>query len=147
MEGLGQLIAFSMVMLVGSYGAGSAPLFMPMSEEKLHMVSVLGAGLLVGVAFAVIIPEGVLTLIKAFTMKSNRHMAMRSNDLTPGKLSAIIDYHFASFFLAQEQPKVNQMRLLAENWPEITTMRKEMQYPLRGLIDCWAFHLSWVLYS
>ena len=48
MEGLGQLIIFSIVMLVGSYGAGSAPLFMPMSEEKLHLVSVMGAGLLVG---------------------------------------------------------------------------------------------------
>lgn len=71
MEGLGQLIIFSLVMLVGSYGAGSAPLFMPMSEEKLHMVSVLGAGLLVGVAFAVIIPEGVLTLIKAYTLRSH----------------------------------------------------------------------------
>ena len=70
MEGLGQLIIFSFVMLIGSYGAGSAPLFMPLNEEKLHMISVLGAGLLVGVAFAVIIPEGVLALIKAYTLKS-----------------------------------------------------------------------------
>lgn len=66
-------------MLVGSYGAGSAPLFMPMSEEKLHLVSVMGAGLLVGVAFAVIIPEGVLTLIKAYTLRSHHHIQQRSN--------------------------------------------------------------------
>jgi len=70
MEGLGQLIIFSIVMLIGSYGAGSAPLCLPLSEEKLHMISVLGAGLLVGVAFSVIIPEGVLALIKAYSMKS-----------------------------------------------------------------------------
>merc|ERR1719273_1599130 len=67
-------------MLAGSYGAGSVPLFMPMSEEKLHLVSVMGAGLLVGVAFAVIIPEGVLALIKAYTIQqSNHHLQQRSN--------------------------------------------------------------------
>merc|ERR1711981_1518277 len=66
--------------MVGSYGAGSAPLFMPLNEEKLHMVSVMGAGLLVGVAFAVIIPEGVLALIKAYTIQqSNHHLQQRSN--------------------------------------------------------------------
>ena len=74
MDGLGQLVIFSLVMLIGSYGSGSAPLFLPMSEEKLHMVSVLGAGLLVGVAFAVIIPEGVLALIKAYTLKTTDHV-------------------------------------------------------------------------
>ena len=73
MEGFGQLFIFSIVMLIGSYGAGSAPLFMPLSEEKLHMISVLGAGLLVGVAFSVIIPEGVLALIKAYDMRSEAH--------------------------------------------------------------------------
>ena len=73
MEGLGQLIIFSLVMLIGSYGAGSVPLFMQLSEEKLDMVSVLGAGLLVGVAFTVIIPEGVLALIKAYTLKKSDH--------------------------------------------------------------------------
>ena len=66
MEGFGQLLVFSLVMLFGSYGAGSLPLFMSMSEKNLHLVSVLGAGLLLGVALAVIIPEGLQTLIKAY---------------------------------------------------------------------------------
>jgi len=57
-------------MLFGSYGAGSLPLFMPMSEEKLHLVSVMGAGLLLGVAFAVIVPEGIITLIKSFQIQA-----------------------------------------------------------------------------
>ena len=48
----------------------SLPLFMPMSEEKLHLVSVMGAGLLLGVAFAVIVPEGIITLIKSFQIQS-----------------------------------------------------------------------------
>ena len=56
-------------MLFGSYMAGSVPLFMPMSESNLHLVSVMGAGLLVGVAFAVIVPEGMQTLIKAYQLK------------------------------------------------------------------------------
>ena len=73
MEGLSQLVIFSLVMLFGSYAAGSLPLFMPMSEEKLHLVSVMGAGLLLGVAFAVIVPEGMQTLIKAFQLKAKSH--------------------------------------------------------------------------
>ncbi|TRY75193.1 hypothetical protein TCAL_10434 [Tigriopus californicus] len=60
-----QLLAFCLVMLVGSYCAGSIPLYMPLNEEKLQLVSVMGAGLLVGTALAVIIPEGMQALIKA----------------------------------------------------------------------------------
>ncbi|KAG8039735.1 hypothetical protein G9C98_000464 [Cotesia typhae] len=52
----------AVVMLVGSYVAGSLPLVMNLSEEKLQLVSVLGAGLLVGTALAVIIPEGIRAL-------------------------------------------------------------------------------------
>ncbi|XP_018055979.1 PREDICTED: zinc transporter ZIP9-A isoform X1 [Atta colombica] len=51
-----------LVMLVGSCLAGSLPLVMSLSEDKLQLVSVLGAGLLVGTALAVIIPEGIRAL-------------------------------------------------------------------------------------
>ncbi|XP_011495743.1 PREDICTED: zinc transporter ZIP9 [Ceratosolen solmsi marchali] len=51
-----------LVMLGGSYLAGSLPLVMNLSEDKLQLVSVLGAGLLVGTALAVIIPEGIRAL-------------------------------------------------------------------------------------
>ena len=40
-----QLLIFCAVMLFGSYLAGTAPLILPLSEEKLHRVSVFGAGL------------------------------------------------------------------------------------------------------
>lgn len=50
-------------MLVGCYLAGSVPLAISLSEEKLRLVTVLGAGLLVGTALAVIIPEGVHALL------------------------------------------------------------------------------------
>lgn len=79
-----QLTLFSLVMFAGSYLAGSAPLMFSLSEEKLQRVSggmtcfiqktlidfqlpVLGAGLLVGTALAVIVPEGVQTLIHAYS--------------------------------------------------------------------------------
>ena len=71
MDSFLQLFIFSVVMLFGSYVAGSVPLFMPMSENNLQLVSVMGAGLLVGVAFAVIVPEGMQTLIKAYQLKDN----------------------------------------------------------------------------
>ncbi|PSN49119.1 Zinc transporter ZIP9-B [Blattella germanica] len=70
MEGTAVLILLALVMFVGSYFVGSIPLFMPMSEEKLQLVSVLGAGLLVGTALAVIIPEGVRSLDSAVDVHS-----------------------------------------------------------------------------
>lgn len=66
MDGGINLVIMCLVMLSGSYFSGSIPLYMPMSEEKLQLVSVLGAGLLVGTALSVIIPEGMETLNKAY---------------------------------------------------------------------------------
>ncbi|KAK3907457.1 Zinc transporter ZIP9 [Frankliniella fusca] len=63
MEEATMLLLLAIVMLVGSFVAGSIPLVMSMSEEKLQLISVLGAGLLVGTALAVIIPEGVRSLL------------------------------------------------------------------------------------
>lgn len=56
------LLLLVIVMLVGSYLAGSIPLVMRLSEQKLKLVTVLGAGLLVGTALTVIIPEGIRAL-------------------------------------------------------------------------------------
>ncbi|KAK2160276.1 hypothetical protein LSH36_137g07059 [Paralvinella palmiformis] len=62
MDDTSTLLLLSFAMLVGCYLAGSVPLTISLSEEKLRLVTVLGAGLLVGTALAVIIPEGVHTL-------------------------------------------------------------------------------------
>ncbi|GAB0087685.1 zinc transporter ZIP9 [Sergentomyia squamirostris] len=56
------LICLTIVMLIGSYLAGNIPLVVSLSEEKLKVVSVFGAGLLVGTALTVIIPEGIRAL-------------------------------------------------------------------------------------
>nr|CAG4652203.1 EOG090X0EEU [Triops cancriformis] len=65
MTDTGMLIVLSIVMLVGSFLAGSIPLVMTLSEERMQSVSVFGAGLLVGAALAVIIPEGIDMLYSA----------------------------------------------------------------------------------
>lgn len=57
------LLALVFVMLIGSFVAGSIPLFFTFSEDKLKKITVFGAGLLVGTALAVIIPEGVRSLV------------------------------------------------------------------------------------
>lgn len=56
------LILLVLVMLIGSYLAGSIPLVVTLSEEKLKVVTIFGAGLLVGTALTVIIPEGIRAL-------------------------------------------------------------------------------------
>ncbi|KAJ8939348.1 hypothetical protein NQ318_005709 [Aromia moschata] len=63
MEATSMLLTLVFVMLVGSFLAGSIPLFFSFSEDKLKKITVFGAGLLVGTALAVIIPEGVRSLI------------------------------------------------------------------------------------
>lgn len=70
------LILLVVVMLVGSYVAGNIPLIVTLSEEKLKNVSILGAGLLVGTALTVIIPEGIRSLydeshLEAKTMQTS----------------------------------------------------------------------------
>ncbi|MBN3298828.1 zinc transporter ZIP9 [Amia ocellicauda] len=62
MDDFSSISLFSLAMLVGCYVAGTIPLAVNFSEEKLKLVTVLGAGLLCGTALAVIIPEGVHAL-------------------------------------------------------------------------------------
>jgi hypothetical protein len=47
---------------IGSFLAGYLPLTVAMSPERLDSVATMGAGLLIGAVFIVIIPEGVETL-------------------------------------------------------------------------------------
>lgn len=62
MDDFSSISLLSLAMLVGCYVAGTIPLAVNFSEERLKLVTVLGAGLLCGTALAVIIPEGVHAL-------------------------------------------------------------------------------------
>lgn len=57
-------------MFVGSFVFGNIPLAFSFSEEKLQLVSTFGAGILVGTALIVILPEGVDTIYSS-VMKNN----------------------------------------------------------------------------
>jgi len=59
MEPSSRLVCLSMAMLVGCYVFGSIPLSLTISEKNMRSVSIVGAGLIVGTALSVIIPEGV----------------------------------------------------------------------------------------
>jgi len=74
MDDVTRLFGLSFCMLVGCYVAGAIPLAFTMSEKRLRMISILGAGLLVGTALAVIIPEGVHALYESQEHGHASHM-------------------------------------------------------------------------
>uniref|UniRef100_A0A8R1YLP3 Uncharacterized protein n=1 Tax=Pristionchus pacificus TaxID=54126 RepID=A0A8R1YLP3_PRIPA len=57
--GVSFLLVLSAAMFFGSYFAGQIPLVMNLSESRLRTITIFGAGLLVGTALSVIVPEGV----------------------------------------------------------------------------------------
>ena len=59
------LFLSSLSMAVGSFLFGNLPLAIPLSESHLSLTTTFGAGLLLGTAFAVILPEGVEAVFKA----------------------------------------------------------------------------------
>ncbi|XP_051880092.1 zinc transporter ZIP9-B isoform X2 [Pristis pectinata] len=63
MDGAISIILVSLAMFGGSLLLGLIPLVIRLPEEKLKLVTVLGAGLLCGTALAVIIPEGIELLL------------------------------------------------------------------------------------
>lgn len=76
------LLFLSSAMLIGCYMAGMIPLIVTLSGEKLQLVSVLGAGLLVGTALSVIIPEGVNTLYTTQIKTLQKIQAMHAKEVT-----------------------------------------------------------------
>ncbi|XP_017265010.1 zinc transporter ZIP9 [Kryptolebias marmoratus] len=73
MDDFSSISLLSLAMLVGCYVAGTIPLAVNFSEEKLKLVTVLGAGLLCGTALAVIIPEGVHALYEEILEGGHHH--------------------------------------------------------------------------
>ncbi|XP_060790720.1 zinc transporter ZIP9 isoform X2 [Neoarius graeffei] len=73
MDDFSSISLLSLAMLVGCYVAGTIPLAVNFSEEKLKLVTVLGAGLLCGTALAVIIPEGVHALYEEVMEGDHAH--------------------------------------------------------------------------
>lgn len=64
MESLIWLVMLAAAMFAGSFIAGNIPLSFQMSEDKMRVMSTFSAGLMVGTALIVILPEGVETLYR-----------------------------------------------------------------------------------
>lgn len=68
------LTIFSIAMFIGSYLAGSVPLIFSLSASRLQLITALGAGLLVGTALIVIIPEGMETVLEEVSAVHKREL-------------------------------------------------------------------------
>ncbi|KAL9541618.1 hypothetical protein MBANPS3_009023 [Mucor bainieri] len=60
-----------LLLLMGSYVAGSLPLTTKLSDRKIRILNALGAGLLIGTSLMVVIPEGVETIYSSRATASN----------------------------------------------------------------------------
>ena len=89
------IIVMSAAMFAGGYLAGLLPLFYSLSEDKIIKVSFFGAGLLVGSALAVIIPEGIGTIHEATnaqrSLESHTHLDAHSHVANEGKPAAFVE--------------------------------------------------------
>jgi hypothetical protein len=65
MDSIGAFIGLAGGMWVGCILSAVIPLLIPKSPKAMLIVNVLGAGLLLGVAVGVIIPEGVILIYEA----------------------------------------------------------------------------------
>ena len=73
-------------MLAGSFATGLMPILIKASNKFMNLISILGAGLLVGVALIIIIPEGMLTLNQALMAQKRIHIEA---DLAHANMTAI----------------------------------------------------------
>ena len=63
------LLIWVVLLFMGSYLLGILPLKLSSSSKTINLISVFGAGLLVGVSLAIIIPEGVKAIyMEAFIL-------------------------------------------------------------------------------
>ncbi|KAK6753515.1 hypothetical protein RB195_012855 [Necator americanus] len=88
MDGIGFLTILSGSMFIGSYFAGSIPMMFNLSESRTRMLSIFGAGLLLGTALSVIIPEGVESLYSAQSDSAHSEFHGINN---PAKAKAILE--------------------------------------------------------
>ena len=60
----------SLLMFLGTFILGISPTWLKASAKSMNLVSIFGAGLLVGAAIVVVIPEAITVIIHATYDKS-----------------------------------------------------------------------------
>ncbi|KAI6185374.1 ZIP Zinc transporter [Aphelenchoides besseyi] len=70
-EGFAFFSALCVTMFFASYFIGFLPLLGNLGESKIRLISVFGAGLLIGTAFSIVVPEGIDALHVSVTKEAN----------------------------------------------------------------------------
>ena len=65
----------------GSYIAGTIPILFYLSESKVRLFSVFGAGILIGAALCVIIPEGISSIYQSGQQQQHHHNHHHNNNV------------------------------------------------------------------
>ena len=81
------VLLLSAAMFIASFAAGTVPLAMTLSQERMRLVSSIGVGLLIGTSLGVVLPEGVEILYSS-TEASSGHMRQGSIRKAAGPVSA-----------------------------------------------------------
>jgi len=105
----GWLVLLALSMFMGSFLAGSVPLAFSLSEEKMTLFSSFGAGLLVGTALIIILPEGVSTLYGHGTEQCaspSEHEEFR----TEAYMGAALAFGFVAMFIVDHFGPSHQHR-------------------------------------
>lgn len=88
------VIVLSLTMLAGSFTIGLLPAMIKASNKFMNLISILGAGLLVGVALIIIIPEGMMTLNSALQAQHiGKYVALFNSELD---IHEITELHMGS---------------------------------------------------
>ncbi|KAH8724320.1 ZIP zinc transporter-domain-containing protein [Phaeosphaeriaceae sp. PMI808] len=87
-DGFFMLLALSTIMGAASFLAGILPLSFSLTPRQLRILTLLGAGVLVGTSLIVIIPEGIETMYSA-TSKSSTRMPQKAIQPTIPSVSTL----------------------------------------------------------
>jgi zinc transporter 9 len=60
-----QVILLNIFLFVFTFLAGYLPMIIKTSKNWMNLIAICGAGMLMGAALIVIIPEGIMTLVKS----------------------------------------------------------------------------------
>ena len=130
--------------VIGTFGIGILPLFFKLSKRGLRMLEFYGAGLLVGAAMTVVIPEGVASIFASGGSGGHRHRrqvehgAARAKPLLSAQdlvglcllsgfmLMFVVDQHLN----AREAQRIAETQRGRESLPQTQPRRRSMQEPL-----------------
>ena len=84
------VLLLSVVMFIASFSAGTVPLAMSLSQEKMNKISSLGVGLLVGTSLGVVLPEGIEMLyssMESISLGGGHNLRPRAEHAIPDAMS------------------------------------------------------------